>query len=80
MSDIQRRIAELEKRLKKSDPDERRELYRKMYLAMKDMEIRGAGNLLGAEQSGHIHEVGIDTYMEMFEAEVAAIRGNPPAV
>ncbi|MCI4625815.1 MAG: transcription-repair coupling factor [Candidatus Magnetoovum sp. WYHC-5] len=47
------------------------------HLAMKDMEIRGAGNLLGAEQSGHIHEVGLDTYMEMLELEVAETRGKP---
>jgi transcription-repair coupling factor (superfamily II helicase) len=46
-------------------------------LAMKDMEIRGAGNLLGSEQSGHIRAVGLDTYMEMLEEEIAAQRGQP---
>ncbi|KJR41455.1 transcription-repair coupling factor [Candidatus Magnetoovum chiemensis] len=46
-------------------------------LAMKDMEIRGAGNLLGAEQSGHVHAVGIDTYMEMLEEEIASLAGTP---
>ncbi|MBF0472528.1 MAG: transcription-repair coupling factor, partial [Nitrospirae bacterium] len=46
-------------------------------LAMKDMEIRGAGNLIGAEQSGHIDAVGFDTYMEMLEEEIAIQRGTP---
>lgn len=44
-------------------------------LALKDMEIRGAGNLLGAEQSGHIHAVGFDLYMEMLEKAVAELKG-----
>ncbi len=44
-------------------------------LALKDLEIRGAGNLLGAEQSGHIHAVGFDLYMEMLEKAVAEIKG-----
>ncbi|MFZ5907427.1 MAG: transcription-repair coupling factor [Nitrospirota bacterium] len=46
-------------------------------LALKDLEIRGAGNLLGTEQSGHIHAVGFDLYMEMLEQAVAEIKGNP---
>ncbi|NOZ24712.1 MAG: transcription-repair coupling factor [Nitrospirae bacterium] len=46
-------------------------------LAMKDLEIRGAGNLLGAEQSGHIHAVGFEMYMEMLQQEVAALKGMP---
>jgi transcription-repair coupling factor (superfamily II helicase) len=45
-------------------------------LAIRDLEIRGAGNLLGAEQSGHIDAVGFDTYMEMLEAEIAALKGE----
>lgn len=45
-------------------------------LALKDLEIRGAGNLLGAEQSGHIHRVGFDMYMEMLERAVAEIKGE----
>lgn len=45
-------------------------------LAMKDLEIRGAGNLLGAEQSGHIYKVGFDLYMEMLERAVAEIKGE----
>ncbi|HMK49568.1 MAG TPA: transcription-repair coupling factor, partial [Thermodesulfovibrionales bacterium] len=44
-------------------------------LALKDLEIRGAGNLLGAEQSGHINEVGFDLYMEMLEKAVAELKG-----
>ncbi|MEW6418610.1 MAG: transcription-repair coupling factor [Nitrospirota bacterium] len=44
-------------------------------LAMKDLEIRGAGNLLGPEQSGHIHAVGFDLYMEMLEKAVAELKG-----
>ncbi len=44
-------------------------------LALKDLEIRGAGNLLGAEQSGHIHDVGFDLYMEMLEKAVAELKG-----
>ncbi|NOY39907.1 MAG: transcription-repair coupling factor [Nitrospirae bacterium] len=46
-------------------------------LAMKDLEIRGAGNLLGADQSGHIHAVGFEMYMEMLQQEVAALKGMP---
>jgi transcription-repair coupling factor (superfamily II helicase) len=44
-------------------------------LAMKDLEIRGAGNVFGAEQSGHIHEVGFDLYIEMLEDAVAELQG-----
>ena len=44
-------------------------------LAMKDLEIRGAGNLLGPEQSGHIHAVGFDLYTEMLEKAVAELKG-----
>jgi len=44
-------------------------------LALKDLEIRGAGNLLGAEQSGHIHAIGFDLYMEMLEKTVAELKG-----
>ncbi|MCE5194105.1 MAG: transcription-repair coupling factor [Nitrospiraceae bacterium] len=44
-------------------------------LAMKDLEIRGAGNFLGAEQSGHIHAVGFDMYVEMLENAVSEIKG-----
>ncbi len=45
-------------------------------VAMKDLEIRGAGNLLGAEQSGHIEGVGFDLYMRMVGEAVASFRGD----
>lgn len=45
-------------------------------VALKDLEIRGAGNLLGAEQSGHIYKVGFDLYMEMLEKAVAELKGQ----
>ncbi|MGB0671390.1 MAG: TRCF domain-containing protein, partial [Rhodospirillales bacterium] len=44
-------------------------------LASHDMDIRGAGNLLGEEQSGHIREVGIELYQQMLEEAVAEARG-----
>jgi len=43
-------------------------------LASHDLDIRGAGNLLGEEQSGHIREVGIELYQHMLEEAVAAAR------
>ncbi len=46
-------------------------------LARQDMEIRGAGNLLGAEQSGRIEDIGLDMYMEMLAEAVAEARGEP---
>ncbi|MDH5769626.1 MAG: helicase-related protein, partial [Nitrospirota bacterium] len=45
-------------------------------LAMKDLDIRGAGNLLGHEQSGHIHSVGFDLYLEMLEKAVSELKGT----
>lgn len=45
-------------------------------IAARDLEIRGAGNLLGAEQSGHIAAVGIETYLKMLEETVAEMRGE----
>ncbi|HSM84204.1 MAG TPA: transcription-repair coupling factor, partial [Nodosilinea sp.] len=45
-------------------------------LAMRDMEIRGVGNLLGAEQSGQMDAIGFDLYMDMLEEEIAEIRGQ----
>lgn len=44
-------------------------------LAMKDLEMRGAGNLLGPQQSGHIHAVGFEMYVEMLEKAVAELKG-----
>jgi transcription-repair coupling factor (superfamily II helicase) len=48
-------------------------------LASHDLDIRGAGNLLGEEQSGHIKEVGFELYQQMLEEAVAEIRGEPEA-
>ncbi|MBU0502322.1 MAG: DEAD/DEAH box helicase, partial [Candidatus Margulisbacteria bacterium] len=45
-------------------------------LAMRDLEIRGAGNLLGREQSGHVMEVGFDLYCELLEQAVAKVKGT----
>jgi transcription-repair coupling factor (superfamily II helicase) len=46
-------------------------------IAMRDLEIRGAGNLLGGDQSGHISSVGYETYRELIEECVAEYRGMP---
>ena len=45
-------------------------------VASHDMDIRGAGNLLGEEQSGHVREVGIELYQEMLEEAVAQLRAG----
>jgi transcription-repair coupling factor (superfamily II helicase) len=47
-----------------------------MAVAMKDLEIRGAGNLLGGEQSGHIADVGFDLYIRLVGEAVAEYRGQ----
>jgi transcription-repair coupling factor (superfamily II helicase) len=47
-------------------------------IAMRDLEIRGAGNLLGTGQSGHIAAVGYDLYCEMVSEAVAELRGEVP--
>ncbi len=47
-------------------------------LASHDLDIRGAGNLLGDEQSGHIREIGVELYQRMLEDAVAEARGRPP--
>jgi transcription-repair coupling factor (superfamily II helicase) len=49
------------------------------YVAMKDLEIRGAGNLLGGEQSGHIAGVGFDLYVRMIGEAVRELKGDGPA-
>ena len=50
-------------------------------IASHDMEIRGAGELLGAEQSGQIHQVGFSLYLNMLESAVAALRrGDIPDI
>jgi transcription-repair coupling factor (superfamily II helicase) len=45
-------------------------------IAMRDLEIRGAGNLLGADQSGHIAAVGYDLYVQMVSEAVAELKGE----
>ena len=49
-------------------------------IAMRDLEIRGAGNLLGAEQSGHIAAVGFEMYLQLLEEAVALAKGETPVV
>lgn len=46
-------------------------------LALRDLEIRGAGNLLGVEQHGFINEVGFDLYMDMLSEAVRKLQGEP---
>jgi len=46
-------------------------------IAMKDLEIRGAGNILGVEQSGNIFEVGFELYLQMLEDAVQQLKGEP---
>ena len=48
-------------------------------LALRDLEIRGAGDLLGAEQSGHVAAIGFDLYLEMLAEAVAELKGEAPA-
>ncbi|HPI91313.1 MAG TPA: helicase-related protein, partial [Spirochaetota bacterium] len=45
-------------------------------IAMKDLEIRGAGNILGVEQSGNIMDVGFDLYMQMLDEEIKKLKGE----
>ena len=47
-------------------------------IAMRDLEIRGAGNILGAEQSGHMGEVGYELYCRMLNEAVALLKGEEP--
>jgi transcription-repair coupling factor (superfamily II helicase) len=49
-------------------------------IAMRDLEIRGAGNLLGTEQSGHISAVGYELYCELLESAVRQLKKLPPEV
>jgi len=48
-------------------------------IAMRDLELRGAGNLLGSEQSGHIVGVGFDLYCQLLRQSVARLKGEQPA-
>lgn len=47
-------------------------------IAMRDLEIRGAGNVLGAEQSGHMTDVGYDMYLRLLEEATRELKGEPP--
>jgi transcription-repair coupling factor (superfamily II helicase) len=49
-------------------------------VAMRDLEIRGAGNILGAEQSGHIATVGYELYMRLLSQAVDEVRSGQPAL
>jgi transcription-repair coupling factor (superfamily II helicase) len=53
-----------------------------LHLAMKDLEIRGAGNLLGAAQSGHITNIGFGLYCQLLRRTVAGMKGEdlPPLI
>jgi transcription-repair coupling factor (superfamily II helicase) len=46
-------------------------------IAMRDLEIRGAGNLLGDEQSGHVAAIGFELYAQLLDEAVAELRGQP---
>ncbi len=45
-------------------------------IALKDLELRGAGNILGSAQSGYVHAVGFDTYMRLLEQTIRQLKGN----
>lgn len=47
-------------------------------IAMRDLEIRGAGNLLGSEQSGHITAIGFDLYCKLLQESIARFKGEKP--
>jgi transcription-repair coupling factor (superfamily II helicase) len=49
-------------------------------IAMRDLEIRGAGNLIGAEQHGHMDAVGYETYCKILEAMIKELKGEAPVV
>ncbi|MDR0339757.1 MAG: transcription-repair coupling factor [Desulfovibrio sp.] len=46
-------------------------------VAMEDLRLRGAGNILGETQSGHINRIGLDLFLEMLEEAVAKLKGRP---
>jgi transcription-repair coupling factor (superfamily II helicase) len=48
-------------------------------IALRDLELRGAGNLLGGEQSGHVQAVGFDVYLRWLEETVRALKREPGA-
>ncbi len=47
-------------------------------IAMHDLQIRGAGNLLGQAQSGHLAEVGYELYLQLLESAIREYKGEPP--
>ncbi len=47
-------------------------------IALRDLQIRGAGNLLGRDQSGHIAAIGYDLYVQLVSEAVAELKGEPP--
>jgi transcription-repair coupling factor (superfamily II helicase) len=57
---------------------EHSELGQGFRIAMRDMEIRGAGNILGASQSGHVALVGYEMYMDLLEQAIQEIKGESP--
>ncbi|MFH0765036.1 MAG: transcription-repair coupling factor [Calditrichota bacterium] len=71
-----RLVMTLEARKRLSTLTELTDLGSGMKVAMRDLEIRGAGNLLGAEQSGHINAIGFDLYTKMLEETVREVKGG----
>jgi len=61
---------------------EHSELGQGFRIAMRDMEIRGAGSILGTSQSGHVAQVGYEMYLEILEQAIAEIKGEeqPPRI
>lgn len=57
---------------------EHTELGQGFRVAMRDMEIRGAGNILGTSQSGHVGQVGYEMYLDLLEEAVREMKGEPP--
>jgi transcription-repair coupling factor (superfamily II helicase) len=57
--------------------EEFRDLGAGFKIALRDLEIRGAGNILGAEQSGHIESVGYELYCSLLEAAVRSLKNQP---
>ena len=49
-------------------------------VAMEDLRLRGAGNILGEVQSGHMCRVGLDLYLEMLEEAVGRLKGTPESL
>lgn len=56
---------------------EHQELGAGFLIAMRDLEIRGAGNILGSQQSGFIEEIGYELYMQMLQESIAELQGKP---